>query len=64
MLSLLMKQEWNYFVVTTKPYNIPPTADALLQHTMQSEPPIRLVSGLQVKMYSKEGLHQIPEVGL
>ena len=50
-----------------KPYtwkNIPPIADALLQHTMQGEQPIRLVSGLQVKMHSKEVLHQIPEVGL
>ena len=44
--------------------NIPPIADALLQHTMQGEQPIKLVSGLQVKMHSKEVLHQIPEVGL
>ena len=38
--------------------NIPPTADALLQHMMQGEQPIRLVSGLQVKMHNQEGLHQ------
>ena len=55
------------FFHDNKPYtwkNIPPTADALLHHTMQGEQPIRLVSGLQVKMHGKEVLHQIPEVGL
>ena len=46
---------------TTCNENIPPTADALLQHTMQSEQPIRLMFGLQVKMHN---LYQNPGAGL
>ena len=44
--------------------DIPPTADALLQHTMQGEQPIRLVYGLQVKLHNKEGLYKNPGAGL
>ena len=44
--------------------NITPTADVLLQYTMQGEQPIRLVSGLHEKKHSKEALYQIPGAGL